>query len=450
VSGAVSKAEVNSRALGINAGVGNDTINNTGEVVATSVATAVDLNVAVSKSVALAGNGLWDGATTAVSEAIGISGDGDGSNLSMEGGIAVVDGNVQLSAELASTAASGNDNIDNTGKVVATSVATAPSAAVAVAVNGGSAALSTADSLAVGIDAGAGSDTVFNSGEIVATSTAIAATGNVSVAQGLAVSTGGLWDGGATATSEAIGISGDGKGSDLYISGDIVVEEGDVYVDTELSSTVAGAQDDITNEGKIVATSVAVAPTLDVAVAIQGFAMASSKSTGEAFSVGIDAGTDDDTVLNSGEIVSTAVANADAISVAVTPSGVTAAGAAIWDGGITATSEAVGISGDGKGSDTNATGSIEVVDNNVSIITDLAVTTVSGNDTITNDGKIVATSVAATPSLAVSIAATGVQMQPPLASMPVPAMMPLQTQVKSFRQPLPVQIQFQYQVRAVG
>jgi len=410
VSGAVSKAEVNSRALGIDAGVGNDTINNTGEVVATSVATAVDLNVAVSKTIALAGNGLWDGATTAVSEAIGISGDGDGSNLSMEGGIAVVDGNVQLSAELETTAVSGNDNIDNTGKVVATSVATAPSAAVAVAVSGGSAALSTAtaDSLAVGIDAGAGSDTVFNSGEIVSTSTAIAATGNVSVAQGLAGSTGGLWDGGATANSEAIGISGDGKGSDLYMSGDIVVEEGDVYLDTELLSTVAGAQDDITNEGAIVASSVAIAPTLDVAVAIQGFAMASSKSTAEAHSVGIDAGTDDDKVLNSGEIVSTAVANADAISVAVTPSGVTAAGAAIWDGGITATSEAIGISGDGKGTDTIATGSIEVVDNNVNIAADLAVTTVTGNDTITNDGAIVATSVAATPSLAVSIAATGV------------------------------------------
>jgi len=412
VSGAVSKAEATAKSLGIDAGTGNDLVKNSGEVTATSVASAVTLNVAVSKDTALAGNGLWDGATSATSEAIGISGDGRGRDMEANGSLSVVDDTVNLSAYLKSSMVSGDDKIENSGTIIATSVATTPAIAVAVSVNGGSGALSTAEakSLAVGIDAGAGSDIVENTGTITATSVSTAVTGNVSVSKGLAVATGGFWDGGATAVSEAVGISGDGRGSDLLASGNIQVKENDVLIDTSLSSTVAGGIDDITNEGKITATSVSVAPTLDVAVAIQGFAMASSKSTAEAFSVGIDAGTGDDNIENTitGEIVSTAVANADAVSVAVTPNGVSAAGPAIWDGGITATSEAIGISGDGKGTNLSAAGSIAVVDNDVSLATELIAATVSGKDEIINKGKVVATSVAATPSLAVSIAATGV------------------------------------------
>ena len=75
---AQSKAASTSRAVAIDAGAGGDMVTNTGALVANSVAVGSDLNVSVSKSFSLAGNGIFDGGTTATSEAIGISGDGLG------------------------------------------------------------------------------------------------------------------------------------------------------------------------------------------------------------------------------------------------------------------------------------------------------------------------------------------------------------------------------------
>jgi hypothetical protein len=408
-AGAVSKAEADSRAVAVDAGAGDDTVINTGALVATSVATALDIEFAVSKDLSLAGNAIWDGATTATSKAIGISGDGKGHGLNATGSIHVVDGDVFLDALLSSTVVTGDDNIENSGAIAATAVAVSPSAAAAVSVEGVSAAMSTskADASAVGIDAGAGNDTITNTGAIVATAEATAAAGNISISKALAVATGGLWDGGATAKSEAIGISGDGKGHDLAAMGNIDVVDGNVLLAAQLSSTMVTGQDNITNDGAIVATSVAVAPTLDAAVAVQGVAMAASKATADSYAVGIDAGSGNDTVLNNGTIAATSVANADAVSVALTPTGVAVAGGAIWDGAVTATSEAIGISGDGKGRDLNVMGDISVVDGNVHVGTQLSSTVVSGDDNIENNGAIAVTSVAAAPALGFAVAVEG-------------------------------------------
>ena len=425
VATSLSTAEANALAVGIDGGAGDDIINNvfnedisdenddnTPEIVSTAVASADAISVSVTGAgVTISGDSIWDGGTTATSEAIGISGDGKGQDLYATGNIEVADGDVRIGGEASSTVVSGNDVIYNEGAVTATSVASALSAGVSVSVEGVAVAASTAtaESRSAAIDAGSGNDTIYNSGELVSTSVANANAGSVTVAgAGLTVAAPATFDGGTTAISEAIGISGDGNGQDLYASGNIEVVDDEVRIDTQLSSTAVSGDDTITNDGKVVATSVSFTPSVGVAVTVGGVAGAISTSTAEAEAIAIDAGAGNDTVTNSGELVSTAVANADAVSVAVTPAGVALAAGGFWDGGTTAKSDAIGISGDGEGTDWNAEGNIEVTDEIIGFGTRLSKTEAGGNDTITNTGAITTTSVAAALSVDVSVAVVGV------------------------------------------
>ena len=410
VSGAVATSEAQSRAVGIDAGTGDDTAVNNGELIVSSLATAGDVNVAVSKQIALADNSLFDGGTTARSQAIGISGDGEGRDWQAKGAIEITDDAVRLGTDLSTTVVSGTDTITNDGTIVASSVALAPSLAAAISVEGVAAATSSAEAHAQssGIDAGAGGDEVTNRGSIVSSSLATAAVANVSVSKALAVSTGAAFDGGTLANANAVGISGDGEGRDWRALGGIEVNEEATRIGGSLSSTVVSGEDTITNEGTIVASAGAIAPAIDVAVALQGVGAALSKATAIAEATGIDAGSGNDTVDHSGTIVATAAANADAISVAVSPAGVALAGGAVWDGATTASSRATGISGDGEGRDWQADGVIEVTEDATRLGTTLSSTVVTGDDTIINDGSIVATSVSLAPSLGVAVALEGV------------------------------------------
>src|SRR5690606_1654493 len=142
------------------------------------------LNVAVAKEAAIASSGLWDGGVASAAEAVGISGDGDGQDLTAIGDVDVADnGDVAVEATLAATMAGGDDTIESTGAVAATAVAARPGAGMAVAVSGVAAAMATADAeaRAAGIDMGAGDDAVDISGPVVATAAATAAAVNMSV-----------------------------------------------------------------------------------------------------------------------------------------------------------------------------------------------------------------------------------------------------------------------------
>ena len=254
---AMSASEANSRAAGIDAGTDGDIVMNRGEIIASSLSTAGDLNAVVSKSFAMADNSVFDGGSTATSDAIGIGGDGEGRDWQATGSVNINDHAVRLETELSTTVSGGNDTLDNEGTIVASSAALAPSVAVAVAIDGVAAATSTslADSRAIGIDAGTGDDTVTNTGSIVSTSLATAAAANVAVGKGAALATGALFEGGTRATSEAVGISGDGEGRDWTAQGSIEVTDEATRLDGSLASTVVSGKDDITNDGTIVATS---------------------------------------------------------------------------------------------------------------------------------------------------------------------------------------------------
>jgi hypothetical protein len=287
ISAAITTSEAHSRAIGIEAGTGDDTVQGAGEITADATSTAVAVSVAVSnKGLAIAGDMVWDGGTTADATAKGIhTGEGD-------------------------------DTIGNEAKIVVESIAVAPSIGVAVTGEGLSAATSTATSKAetVGIDAAEGNDQIYNTGDISATATSNADSITVAISgKGVAASANDLWDGGTESTATAKGID-TGSGNNI-----------------------------IANEGAIDTSATAVTASVGVSVVGKGVAAAASTSTADAESVGIDLGEGTESLANTGAITADALATAVAVNVAVTGKGVAGALDTVWDGGTTATAIAKGI-----------------------------------------------------------------------------------------------------------
>jgi len=419
-TGVASSSEAQSRAVAIDAGAGNDEIvntediDNTRELVATSVANANTVNISIAPlGGALAADTVWDGGTTAISEAIGISGDGQGKDTLFENNIKVDDGDIVIFTNFESKAVTGDDDIFNDMKITATSVAVAPSIGVAFAVGpAATMATATATSRAAAIDAGAGGDEVENYGELVATSIANADAVSLTAGGMTAATFDSFWNGGTTAKSRAVGISGDGDGLNDKASLTLSRVNEKIDMNSTFSSMSAGGDDTITNDAKITATSVAVAPSY-TAAASAGAAAAMAAATADASAVAIDGGAGDDTITNrvAGELVATAVANADTVSVATMagPFGAAVAGNGFFSGGVTAQSNASGISGDGQGRNQVVSGTVEVNGfKDVHMDTLISNTAAAGTDTITNDGKITVSSVAVTPAITNALALNGV------------------------------------------
>ncbi|MBI9086592.1 MAG: hypothetical protein JEZ11_23545, partial [Desulfobacterales bacterium] len=410
---AMATADAQAKAAGIDAGAGNDIVTNSGDVTATAVATAVAVNVAVSETIAGAGSVLYDGTSNALAEAVGISGDGDGQDFSVNLTVDVpaADG-VLVTADLSTTAAGGNDTITNFDNVTATAVAVAPALDVAVAISGFAVTASeaNAESRAVGIDGGTGDDAITNyiGGDIAATAVSTADVVSVTVTpSGFALGAGGVLDGGASSVSEAVGISGDGEGMDTTLSGLVSVNKSGVTVSGNAAFTAVSGSDTIHNHAGIVATAVSESPSVGVTVAVSGVAAAITKASAEADAAGIDAGAGDDAVDNSGPVTATAVAATQSVNVAVVGTGVAASLDGVLSSGTEARSSAVGISGDGGGSDTTLAGIVHVDDEgNTTISAKVTNLVAGGEDTITNYGAVTATSVASSISAGVSVAVT--------------------------------------------
>ena len=406
MAAAVSTSEARATAIAIDGGTGNDLITNNGVLVSSAVATAATANVAVSKKSSLAADSIWNGGTTAEAKAVGISGDGEGKDLAIDGIVAVSEDVVQVAGSVSSTTVGDDDDITNDGAVVVTSLAITPTANVAVSVKGAGAAISAseANASAAGIDAGAGNDIVVNDAALVVTSGATAIAANVAVSKSAAIAGNSIWDGGTKAEAEAVGISGDGDGRDFEAGAGILVTADAVQAGAGISSTVVTGDDDITNNASITATSIAAVQSLSVAVSAKGLSASVSEATATSTATGIDAGAGDDFVGNAGVITASSLATAAVANVAVTGSGVSAA----WDGGTSAEANAVGISGDGEGRNYEAEVGILVTDDVTWLGSRASSTVVSGSDMIENDGVITATSVAIVPSVSVAVSAKGV------------------------------------------
>ena len=146
------------------------------------------------------------------------------------------------------------------------------------------------------------------------------------------------------------------------------------------TNELASGIDTIMNFGDINTSATSNAASLSVAVAVKGAAVGTATSTATANSTAIHAGEGDETddVYNAGTLTSTANANAVAASISATNQGLAIAADSVWDGGTKATAAARGI-------DVGA-----------------------GGETMQNDGDITATAGALVGSLAAGVSISGV------------------------------------------
>ncbi len=382
VAGATATSTGSSLATAIDASEGNDAdaVINSGSLRAESTAAAATSTVTFTNAgLAVAAGAVWDGGTKAISDSYGI---------------AVGDG---------------QDRVDNSGNVTAIANAAAAELGVSVAVTGvaGAIATSTGKSSATAIDTGAveeDADTVINRGDLTAEANALAATATVSVTTaGVAVAGGASWAGGTTANAQARGIEV-GEGTDL-----------------------------VDNSGNIDIWSNSIAAEAAVAVAVSGVAAGVATATSSADASAIDTGFGNavDVVKNSGDLDVTSHALAATTSVSVTTAGVAVAAGDVWDGGTEAKSSARGIEV-GEGADTiensgsvqtdawaeSASATISVAVAGVAGAVSTATATADStaidtgseeyNDVIINKGDVGADATAIAASAAVSFTAAGV------------------------------------------
>ena len=380
----IGRTQAEANASAINAGNLGDNIDNSGDLIVNVLSTAVLANVAVAgKGLAVATNAVWDGGTKAEASATGIDADSGSMTTKTVSAKANKDvAYVRYNDEF--QAASGDDNVVNTGRIDASAFALAPSLNVAVEPGkenktGIAVAVSTssADAKTTAIRGGDGDDDLDNSGLLNATASATALSANVAVVnKGVAAAADAVWDGGTKAEAAAIGIAGDGgdRSRSTYLA--IGTDE----FKFEKTSVAADGKDNINNTGEINADATANAASVGVAVAAKGIGVATSTATAESRAAAIDAGSGGsvDDVYNSGKLTAESTARAAAASVSVTNEGLAVSADSVWDGGTRATAEARGI-------DVGA-----------------------GGETLTNDGQIDAIADAETASASIAVSMKGV------------------------------------------
>jgi hypothetical protein len=363
VAGAINTSTARANASAIDAGGEADSITNTGELEAIAVANADTLNVTVAViGVGASGNSVWDGGTTAEAEARGISADGMGVRKETEGRITldtsegVEDATLGIFARTLTETASADDVVDNAGDIDAKAVAVSVTATAGVAAVGGVGAAvstSTATADAAAIETGGGDDEIDNSGELLADADAVAVTVNGSWGLiGAGVSADAVWNGGTTARATAIGIDAEGRGQRVETVHEVTASlDG---LDTSSTTTVeeATGDDHVLNSEKVEAFATAVSNTNAVGLGgIAGVAISTATAEAQATAIGTGAGADE--VENSGALFADAAATAVPVNVSVS-AGLALSVNDVWDGGAKADAVAYGIdSGDGDDLVTN-------------------------------------------------------------------------------------------------
>ncbi len=303
IATATSTANSNAAAIDAGAGTGADSVDNSGDLIASANATAASASVSVvNTGLAVAAGSVWDGGTeaNAISDGIRVGG--------------------------------GDDVVDNSGDIDSSASATAVEVGVSFAVTGIAATTSTATSnaTATGIDAGADNDQINNLGNVAVNADSNAVAVKVAVTgTGGAASLDTVWDGGTTANALATGLQA-GSGDDTINSAAGTTIEG-VTIDVAATSTTS---------------------SIDVALSGTGIAASLTAATANAEASAIDAGSGDDIVNNQSNIISSADATATGVSVSLVGTGVAAAGGSpLLDNSTTANALAGGVQG-GSGNDT--------------------------------------------------------------------------------------------------
>jgi uncharacterized protein YhjY with autotransporter beta-barrel domain len=316
---AMAKAtnDANASAKGIDAGDGEDVVENEGEITvkADSDATSkvVALSISATGSGVSLGGALSDGSAGAVADAAGIdAGAGDD----------VIGNRNTISVD----ALSESDTLATSAQFALT----AEGAAAGVAL---SKAESTADAFATGIHGGEGDDQIasdagigvnaVSDGEATSVSVSIALSGKASAAGSAA-------DASAGATSRGTGIQGGGGDDEIFT--DIVTSNDKIAVNAESTA---------------VAESVAVSGAGSLGLAANA-SVSDSSAGAESYATGIDGGLGDEIIVNARDIESTSSADADAGSTSVGVSIGAVAGGFGWaDSSANANASSTGIEAGG-------------------------------------------------------------------------------------------------------
>ena len=295
VAGSIATSDAIATSIGIDSGGGADTITNDAlidtDAIANADAVAVTLNF---YGVSASTPDIWDGGTTSEAFADGINaGDGD-------------------------------DTITNHGRIDTRGVTVSAAASLPFTVGGVAAALSTSTTKSDvnGIDGGAGNDTITNHGELEtnARATSVTVTGSIGVL-GVALAADALWDGGTSSEAFSDSIAG------------------------------GGGNDTITNTAGVTTYATSRANSIQVPVSLIGVTVAGSTSTAEARGASIDGENGNDVITNTGALLSDVKAHATSVSVSLAVIGGAGSIDAEWDGGTGSDAKAYGIAG-GEGNDT--------------------------------------------------------------------------------------------------
>jgi uncharacterized protein YhjY with autotransporter beta-barrel domain len=401
VGGALARSGTTAIAAskGIDGGQGADVLQNEGyiDVGSTLDTTTVSVSVSV-KGVTegvSAGVALTDASAKTKAIAVGIDGGSDNDQISNTGtvlantdstlhavGVSVQTGGVPIglsvgaalakadtSAEAYATGIEGgmgNDEIANTGSIVAASTVNADSTSVAVSANLLSAAVTDATSMAAaratGISGGAGDDVLANSGAVGAISSSIGEAMTINITT-VGVSPA---DAESIVSADAVAMDGSDGSDDIINTGALGVlsnataDAGGVSVtltgaswvnaDATAIATARGidggaAADQIHNEGDAILKSISTADASTVQVTITGYADSEASTAAKSDATWISGGEGDDEILDTGNVVVTSNATTKSRSVGVTLFGVAGA-----DANATSDAAARGIDG-GVGAD---------------------------------------------------------------------------------------------------
>ena len=440
-------------AVGVDLGGGNDTLTNSGTInaIADTVATAISIAVAQKATATttppagetpkadeekntVAIKAAIDASATATSTATGITADGAPASETDK-----IVASINLTPELdftretRTTQATGNDSVTNSSVIGVLATSLTRAAAVGIAADGAATikATSTAESTVQGIDLGNGNDTLTNTAAGQLNTTATATANALSLAVGFKTDQAAKAEiesaatVAATATARATGVSADSAKPDSTSTITLGVGGGQgLSLEVAKTTTLAGGNDGVTNNGSITTTASATTNALGIAMSSDGKATVDAKSAAEADAGGIDLGAGNDTVTNTGAISATANATAHAIGIAIgvkggndppptsgTDSSTSATPAATTPLPLVSTTNAsaessaaaIGISADGLLADTAWKVQLQIGGGPTFVVFDKTTTHASGNDEVTNSGTIYASAAAIARALDVSV-----------------------------------------------
>jgi uncharacterized protein YhjY with autotransporter beta-barrel domain len=329
-----SSATANAKATGIDGGGGNDTIENSGNILAnadsTVTAVGVGVDITVSKEGSASGAALSDASVTAKAAATGIDGGEDKDEINNRG-------DIELLANSGATGVSVALDVAGTMKGDAAGSSVSDSSV-------------TAKSSAVGIGGGDGDDTIDNEGMI----TLMNGIGNDET------------EASATAVSVGLTVSGSMEGN---AEGKALSDSSALAESTATGIKGGGGKDTITNRGAITAnvdsSATALGVGLDVSLSLKeggnasGAALSDVSITANAAAAGIDGGADADAIDNRGAIGLTADAGTTGVSASLAIAGSATfkgkatgdvAGEAVSDTSVMSAASVTGIDG-GEGDD---------------------------------------------------------------------------------------------------